>query len=420
MSRGHQGRLPEGGNTQATDPRQTNQRRQPRGRAGTWAPVGRAEAGAGVSPAAGSGQRAAGSGQRALAPHHPLHDDDLGPQRLADGENVHQPQAEHDEIQREDDAPGVEQRRDEPGPRGSRDVGPGATPGPRRPKAGHELRGLRGADPPGARGPGSPAPAEKPGHAGLLGTRRLGRPARVTEKGVTAGQTRAALAGSGEVRARPGHWAATRRDRAPTPASGVGQGTTGGRASAASQARPRGSCCRVGPEGGPGPAAHLQVSPAMKSRMAAMSSLFQKSLRYSSTIFTSPHSSGGQKSWGTGGPAGPVTLHPADPRCFPGTQRRKGSRCSSQTQEDRCGGKPAPPSGPAPLPRAALQQPPHPPLGTDPSRQLGREQTDPRNNRVSRRTPMKNPATKRRGQRELCAQNSWTLPCTSKLRPPLQ
>lgn len=66
MSRGHQGRLPEGGNTQATDPRQTNQRRQPRGRAGMWAPVGRAEAGAGVSPAAGSGQRAAGSGPSPL------------------------------------------------------------------------------------------------------------------------------------------------------------------------------------------------------------------------------------------------------------------------------------------------------------------------------------------------------------------
>lgn len=39
-------------------------------------------------------------------------------------------------------------------------------------------------------------------------------------------------------------------------------------------------------------AAHRQVSPAMNSRMAAMSSLFQKSLKYRSAIFASPHSSG--------------------------------------------------------------------------------------------------------------------------------
>ena len=43
-------------------------------------------------------------------PYHPLHDDDLGPQRLADGEDVHEPQAEHGEVQGEDDAPGVQQR----------------------------------------------------------------------------------------------------------------------------------------------------------------------------------------------------------------------------------------------------------------------------------------------------------------------
>lgn len=41
-----------------------------------------------------------------------------------------------------------------------------------------------------------------------------------------------------------------------------------------------------------GEAAHRRVRPAMKSRMAAMSSLFQKSLKYRSAIFTSPHSSG--------------------------------------------------------------------------------------------------------------------------------
>lgn len=39
-------------------------------------------------------------------------------------------------------------------------------------------------------------------------------------------------------------------------------------------------------------AAHLQVSPAMKSKMAPMSSLFQKSLKYRSAIFISPNSSG--------------------------------------------------------------------------------------------------------------------------------
>lgn len=36
----------------------------------------------------------------------------------------------------------------------------------------------------------------------------------------------------------------------------------------------------------------LQTSPAMNSRMAATSSLFQKSLKYSTATFTSPHSPG--------------------------------------------------------------------------------------------------------------------------------
>lgn len=39
-------------------------------------------------------------------------------------------------------------------------------------------------------------------------------------------------------------------------------------------------------------ATHLQVSPAMKSKMAAMSSLFQKSLKYTKTVFLSPHPAG--------------------------------------------------------------------------------------------------------------------------------
>jgi hypothetical protein len=52
-----------------------------------------------------------------LSSYHPLHDDDLGPQRLADSENVHQPETENDEVQREDNAPGVQCRRDEPGSR---------------------------------------------------------------------------------------------------------------------------------------------------------------------------------------------------------------------------------------------------------------------------------------------------------------
>lgn len=39
-------------------------------------------------------------------------------------------------------------------------------------------------------------------------------------------------------------------------------------------------------------AAHLQVSPATKSKMAPTSSLFQKSLKYRSATFVSPSSSG--------------------------------------------------------------------------------------------------------------------------------
>ena len=50
-------------------------------------------------------------------PYHPLHNDDLGPQRLTDGKNVHEPEAEQDEVQRKDDTPGVQRRRDEPGRR---------------------------------------------------------------------------------------------------------------------------------------------------------------------------------------------------------------------------------------------------------------------------------------------------------------
>lgn len=50
-----------------------------------------------------------------VCPHHALHDDDLGPQRLADGEDVHEAEAEHDEVQRQDDAPGVQCHWDEPG-----------------------------------------------------------------------------------------------------------------------------------------------------------------------------------------------------------------------------------------------------------------------------------------------------------------
>ena len=50
------------------------------------------------------------------SPYHPLHDDYLGPQRLTDGKDVHQPEAEHDEVQRQDDAPGVQQPWYEPGP----------------------------------------------------------------------------------------------------------------------------------------------------------------------------------------------------------------------------------------------------------------------------------------------------------------
>lgn len=50
------------------------------------------------------------------SPYHPLHDDDLGPQRLTDGEDVHQAEAEHDEVQGQDHAPRVQQRREEPGP----------------------------------------------------------------------------------------------------------------------------------------------------------------------------------------------------------------------------------------------------------------------------------------------------------------
>lgn len=43
----------------------------------------------------------AGQGRqgRQGSPHHALHNDDLGPQRLADCENVHQAQAENDKCQ---------------------------------------------------------------------------------------------------------------------------------------------------------------------------------------------------------------------------------------------------------------------------------------------------------------------------------
>lgn len=61
--------------------------------------------------------------------HHALYDDDLGPQRLADGEDVHEAEAEHDEVQRQDDAPGVQCHWDEPG------SGQGTTSGSVRQKA---------------------------------------------------------------------------------------------------------------------------------------------------------------------------------------------------------------------------------------------------------------------------------------------
>lgn len=43
-------------------------------------------------------------------------------------------------------------------------------------------------------------------------------------------------------------------------------------------------------------AAHLQVSPAIKTRMAQISSLFQKSLMYREAIFTTPSPSGSYRS----------------------------------------------------------------------------------------------------------------------------
>lgn len=50
---------------------------------------------------------------------------------------------------------------------------------------------------------------------------------------------------------------------------------------------------RADPSPKPAPGgAHLQASPAMKSKMAATSSLFQKSLKYSRATFSSPHSPG--------------------------------------------------------------------------------------------------------------------------------
>lgn len=52
-----------------------------------------------------------------LCPHHPLHDDYLGPQCLANSEDVHETETEHDEVQRQDDAPRVQRRWDEPGGR---------------------------------------------------------------------------------------------------------------------------------------------------------------------------------------------------------------------------------------------------------------------------------------------------------------
>lgn len=52
-----------------------------------------------------------------LGPHHPLHDDYLGSQCLANSEDVHETETEHDEVQRQDDAPRVQRRWDEPGSR---------------------------------------------------------------------------------------------------------------------------------------------------------------------------------------------------------------------------------------------------------------------------------------------------------------
>lgn len=74
------------------------------------------------------GAQGAGPGQGGPLPYHPLHDDYLGPQSLADGENVHQAEAEHDEVQREDDAPRVQRGRDEPGSRAGRGACSGSAP----------------------------------------------------------------------------------------------------------------------------------------------------------------------------------------------------------------------------------------------------------------------------------------------------
>lgn len=132
-----------------------------------------------------------------------------------------------------------------------------------------------------------------------------------------AGQTRTALTGSGEVRA-PGWDAGAHTRQAPAVTEPrvsalVPSPSPGG------AGHPRDRCIQRGaePRGGPWPgassragpvgrlpqtgrtdraphgeAAHRQVSPAMKSRIAQMSSLFQKSLKYRSAIFISPHSSG--------------------------------------------------------------------------------------------------------------------------------
>ena len=196
------------------------------------------------------------------SPYHPLHDDDLGPQRLADGENVHQPQAEQDEVQGEDDAPRVQQRGDEPGwakqglswpPRGPGPSllltcpSPGATPGPQSTKAGCELRGRasRRLQKPrhGQRSQAAWASREPEGWAGqsrLLETAGHGRADTRSPDGQWRGQ-------SPRLGCRRAHTAAPRRDRAPSlrPDSLTVPGRGGG--------HPRGRCVQreAEPRGGP-------------------------------------------------------------------------------------------------------------------------------------------------------------------------
>lgn len=196
-----------------------------------------------------------GGGPPQQHPHHPLHDDYLGPQRLADGEDVHEPEAEHGEVQREDNAPGVQRRGRQPG----------------RARAGASA--LRP-------GPGPQASRGK----GTAGRR----------------QTRVALTGSREARATregaAGHAGSCPGDRdspaTPFCSSGSPRGARGHPRPEDShvqrQPSPRGWPGRAQSQARPG-GAHLQASPAMKSRMAATSSLFQKSLKYSTAIFLSPH-----------------------------------------------------------------------------------------------------------------------------------